>query len=68
MRLLEIEVWHTMAKAYKSPSMRLKVRHADRFDFRTSTGEASRDVSLKVKNIVSLLQVVMSVSACFLSG
>jgi len=67
-RFSVVGVWHTIAKAYKSPSRRLKVRHADRFDFRTSTGEASRDVSLKVKNIVSLLQVVMSVSACFLSG
>ncbi|XP_062143327.1 uncharacterized protein LOC133851046 isoform X1 [Alnus glutinosa] len=55
-RFSVVEVWHTIAKVYKSPSMRLKVRHADRFDFRTSTGEASRDISLKVKNIVSLLQ------------
>ncbi|XP_062143685.1 uncharacterized protein LOC133851337 isoform X2 [Alnus glutinosa] len=55
-RFSVVGVWHTIAKAYKSPSRRLKVRHADRFDFRTSTGEASREISLKVKNIVSLLQ------------
>ncbi|GLT71866.1 hypothetical protein SLA2020_438530 [Shorea laevis] len=55
-RFCVVGVWHTIAKAYKNPSMRLKVRHADRFDFRTSTGEASREISLKLKSIISLLQ------------
>ncbi|XP_065854393.1 uncharacterized protein [Euphorbia lathyris] len=52
-----IGVWHTTAKAYRSPSLlRLKVRHADRFDFRTGTGEATREAYLKLKGIVSELQ------------
>ncbi|GLT71867.1 hypothetical protein SLA2020_438540 [Shorea laevis] len=55
-RFCVVGVWHTIAKAYKNPSMRLKVRHADRFDFRTSTGVASREISLKLKSIISSLQ------------
>ena len=47
----------TIAKDYKSSSLRLKVRHVDRYDFRTSTGEATREINLKLKNIVSLLLV-----------
>jgi hypothetical protein len=64
-RYCVVGVWHTIAKAYKSPSMRLKVREADRFDFKTSTGEASWEINLKVKSVISLLQVE---SAYFLSG
>ncbi|KAJ7973587.1 DNA ligase [Quillaja saponaria] len=56
-RFSVVGVWHTIAKAYKSPSLRLKVRHADRFDFRTSTGESAIEISLKLKGIVSKLQV-----------
>ncbi|XP_059435442.1 uncharacterized protein LOC132168467 isoform X1 [Corylus avellana] len=55
-RYCVVGVWHTIAKAYKSPSTRLKVREADRFDFKTSTGEASREINLKVKSVISLLQ------------
>ncbi|XP_030965880.1 uncharacterized protein LOC115986748 [Quercus lobata] len=55
-RYCVVGVWHTIAKDYKSSSLRLKVRQADRYDFRTSTGEATREINLKLKNIVSLLQ------------
>ncbi|XP_023905108.2 uncharacterized protein LOC112016876 [Quercus suber] len=55
-RYCVVGVWHTIAKDYKSSSLRLKVRHADRYDFRTSTGEATREINMKLKNIVSLLQ------------
>ncbi|KAK9292980.1 hypothetical protein L1049_020962 [Liquidambar formosana] len=51
-----IGVWHIKAKAYKNSSMRLKVRDADRFDFRTSTGEVSREVTLKMTGILSQLK------------
>ncbi|XP_037493901.1 uncharacterized protein LOC105647792 isoform X2 [Jatropha curcas] len=51
-----VGVWHTIAKAYKNPSVRLKVRHADRFDFRTGSGESTREVNLKLKGVVSRLQ------------
>nr|POE90300.1 hypothetical protein CFP56_71399 [Quercus suber] len=55
-RYCVVGVWHTIAKNYKSSSLSLKVRHADRYDFRTSIGEATREINLKLKNIVSLLQ------------
>ncbi|KAF8394056.1 hypothetical protein HHK36_020258 [Tetracentron sinense] len=51
-----VGVWHTKAKAFKSSLIRLKLRHADRFDFRTSTGEVGREVSLKMKGIAGQLQ------------
>ncbi|KAL5768016.1 hypothetical protein ACOSP7_014596 [Xanthoceras sorbifolium] len=51
-----VGVWHTTAREYKSPSLRLKVRHADRFDFKTATGEATIEVVLKLKRIISDLQ------------
>ncbi|KAL1332449.1 hypothetical protein HN51_061251 [Arachis hypogaea] len=56
-RFSVIGVWHTITKAYVGPSLRLKARHADRFDFLTSTGESASEVSLKLKGIVSALQV-----------
>ncbi|XP_065630063.1 uncharacterized protein LOC112035781 isoform X3 [Quercus suber] len=57
-RFCVVGVSHAIAKDYKSSSLRLKVRHADRYNFRTSTGEATREITLKLKNIVSLLQEV----------
>ena len=56
-RYCVVGVSHTIAKDYKSSSLRLKVRHADRYNFGTSIGEATREITLKLKNIVSLLQV-----------
>ncbi|GMI65120.1 hypothetical protein like AT2G38430 [Hibiscus trionum] len=50
-----VGVWHTKATAYENSSIRLKVRHADRFDFKTTYGEASEEVVLKLKGIVSAL-------------
>lgn len=58
-RYTVVGVWHTDARTYKSSSVRLKVRNADRFDLRTSTGEVTREVSLKMTGIVSQLQVYM---------
>ncbi|XP_008794943.1 uncharacterized protein LOC103710822 [Phoenix dactylifera] len=43
-----VGVWHTKYKAYKNQTMRLKLRHADRFDHRTSTGEFANEVTLKL--------------------
>ena len=51
-----IGVWHTVTKAYKSSSFRLKVRDADRFDFRSGAGEAAREIYLKLKRIVTEMQ------------
>ena len=52
-----IGVWHTEFKSYKSPSLKLKVRNADRFDFKTATGEATIEINLKLRRIVSEIQV-----------
>ncbi|ESR56578.1 hypothetical protein CICLE_v10024414mg [Citrus x clementina] len=48
--------WHTEFKSYKSPSLKLKVRNADRFDFKTATGEATIEINLKLRRIVSEIQ------------
>ena len=50
-------VWHTVAKSYVSPVVRLKLRNVDRYDFGTSVGEASKEVILKLKQVTSELLV-----------
>lgn len=50
-----VGVWHTISKTYKNSSMRLKVRHADRFDFKISHGEVTEETVLKLKGITSEL-------------
>lgn len=55
-RYTVLGVWHTNAKTFGNSSMRLKVRHADRFDFRSSNGEVANEVSLKMPGVVSLLR------------
>ncbi|XP_050116121.1 uncharacterized protein LOC126593975 isoform X1 [Malus sylvestris] len=49
-------VWHLIANTYKNSSFRLKVRHADRFDFRTLTGGTTWETILMLKKVVSKLQ------------
>ncbi|KAJ6858326.1 hypothetical protein NC652_040792 [Populus alba x Populus x berolinensis] len=51
-----IGVWHTVTKAYKSSSFRLKLRDADGYDFRTGIGDAPREIYLKLKRIVTEMQ------------
>ncbi|KAJ6296659.1 hypothetical protein OIU78_022393 [Salix suchowensis] len=51
-----VVVWHIVTKAYTSSSFRLKARDADRYDFRTGTGETTRQIYLKLKGIVSEIQ------------
>ncbi|XP_031280442.1 uncharacterized protein LOC116138907 [Pistacia vera] len=46
-------VWHTGVKLYESSSLRLKVRHADRFSFESSTGESALEITLKLKRLAS---------------
>ncbi|THG04195.1 hypothetical protein TEA_001426 [Camellia sinensis var. sinensis] len=55
-RYTVVGIWHTNAKTFTSSSMRLKVRHADRYDFRTSAGEVTGEVSLKMTGITSQLR------------
>ncbi|KAH9728286.1 hypothetical protein KPL70_008975 [Citrus sinensis] len=51
-----IGVWHTEFKSYKSPSLKLKVRNDDQFDFKNATGEATIEINLKLRRIVSEIQ------------
>nr|XP_024923361.2 uncharacterized protein LOC107434702 isoform X2 [Ziziphus jujuba var. spinosa] len=51
-----IGVWHTVSKSYKSPSLTLKVRDADRYDYKTSIGETSWEISLNLKALSSKLE------------
>ncbi|RVW31370.1 hypothetical protein CK203_117509 [Vitis vinifera] len=53
-----IGVWHIKAKAYTNSSVRLRVRDADRFDFRSSAGEVAREITLKMTGLVSQLRKV----------
>lgn len=57
-----VGVWHVIAKAYKNQSLRFKVRHADRFDFRTSVGEASWEINVRLEKVVAKLKVSATIS------
>ncbi|KAG1370097.1 CTP synthase [Cocos nucifera] len=52
-----VGVWHTKYKAYKYQTLKLKLRHADRFDYRTSVGEVADEVSLKLLGLSKRLRV-----------
>ena len=52
-----VGVWHTNYKAFRNKALRFKLRHADRFDHRSSTGEVSDEVSFKLTGISRRLQV-----------
>ncbi|XP_070665357.1 uncharacterized protein [Malus domestica] len=51
-----VRVWHIIANTYRNSSLRLEVKHTDRFDFRTLTGGASWGTSLVLENVMSKLQ------------
>ncbi|RWR74560.1 hypothetical protein CKAN_00289500 [Cinnamomum micranthum f. kanehirae] len=53
-RFSVVGVWHTKFKSFRGHMMRLKLRDADRHDFRTSTGEVAREVTLKMVGISKL--------------
>ncbi|CAN8254587.1 unnamed protein product [Cochlearia groenlandica] len=46
-------VWHTVTTIYTNANLRLQIREADRYDFRTGIGRSSREVSLKLKALIS---------------
>ncbi|KAK9919320.1 hypothetical protein M0R45_027924 [Rubus argutus] len=48
--------WHTITTTYKNPSLTLKIRHANRFAFTTSTGDTTLEIRLFLKELVSMLQ------------
>ncbi|XP_024013541.1 uncharacterized protein LOC18021178 [Eutrema salsugineum] len=49
-------VWHNVTTTYINPTLRLQVREADRYDFRTGIGGTSREVYLKLKALSKLLK------------
>uniref|UniRef100_A0A0E0K038 DUF7903 domain-containing protein n=1 Tax=Oryza punctata TaxID=4537 RepID=A0A0E0K038_ORYPU len=53
-----VGVWHTNYKAFRNEKLKLKLRHADRFDHRSSTGEVSNEVTFKLIGIFASLQAV----------
>ncbi|KAB2629933.1 hypothetical protein D8674_007452 [Pyrus ussuriensis x Pyrus communis] len=46
----------TFTSTYENPSLKLKLRHANRFDFAASAGETGWEVRLFLKMLVSKLQ------------
>ncbi|CAI9090946.1 OLC1v1025844C1 [Oldenlandia corymbosa var. corymbosa] len=52
-RYTVVSAWHTHVKSFKTSSIRLKVQDADRFDFGSSLGEVSREVTLRLYDIIS---------------
>ncbi|KAJ4762299.1 hypothetical protein LUZ62_072674 [Rhynchospora pubera] len=54
-RFVIVGVWHTKYKALSRDKMSVKMRLADRFDYRTSTGEAANEVSFKLSGMLEQL-------------
>ncbi|KAF8039238.1 hypothetical protein BT93_B1707 [Corymbia citriodora subsp. variegata] len=50
-----VGAWRTISRNYNNSSMRLKVKHADRFDFRSSHGDVTEEITLKLTGITSEL-------------
>ncbi|CAM8894599.1 unnamed protein product [Rhodiola kirilowii] len=51
-----VGVWHTKSQYFKNSNLRLRKRSADRFDFRTSTGEFSWEVVLQLSGMFSKMK------------
>ncbi|CAM8897204.1 unnamed protein product [Rhodiola kirilowii] len=51
-----VGVWHTKTQYFKNSNLRLKMRSADRYDFRTSTGEFSWEVILQLCGMFSKMK------------
>ncbi|KAL6899084.1 hypothetical protein ACP4OV_005742 [Aristida adscensionis] len=51
-----VGVWHTNYKAFRNDTLRLKLRHADRFDHRSSTGEVANEVTFKLTGMSRRLE------------
>jgi hypothetical protein len=52
-----VGAWHTNYKAFRNETMRLKLRHADRFDHRSSTGEVANEVTFQLFSMSRRLEV-----------
>lgn len=60
-RFSVVGIWHTKSVNLRSNTMKLMLRHADRFDFVNSIGEVSAEVALKLTELARLLKVSFSV-------
>ncbi|WMV25876.1 hypothetical protein MTR67_019261 [Solanum verrucosum] len=56
-RYAVIGIGHTTEKSYRNSSIRFKLWHADPFDFKSSTGEVTQEIFLKMPGIISELRV-----------
>lgn len=57
-------VWHTVTTTYRNQTLRLQIREADRYDFRTGIGGTSSEVNLKLKALKS--SILLKVTFYFL--
>ncbi|XP_062084274.1 uncharacterized protein LOC133790607 [Humulus lupulus] len=48
-------VWHVTSKTYKNPSLMLRIKDVDRYRVWSSAGEATREVDIRFKGVVSEL-------------
>ncbi|XP_039128352.1 LOW QUALITY PROTEIN: uncharacterized protein LOC120264596 [Dioscorea cayenensis subsp. rotundata] len=55
-RFSVVGVWHTKYELFRGRSMKLRLRHANRYDYKTSAGEVSEEVILKLTGISKLLK------------
>ncbi|KAJ0972616.1 hypothetical protein J5N97_020575 [Dioscorea zingiberensis] len=51
-----VGVWHTKYKAFRGRSMTLRLRHANRYDYKTLMGEVANEVTLKLTGISEQLR------------
>ena len=56
-RFKVVGAWHTVSQSYVNPFVRIKLRNADRYDFKTLVGEVSNEVTFKMKRLTSELLV-----------
>ncbi|CAD5325786.1 unnamed protein product [Arabidopsis thaliana] len=54
-RYIVCGVWHTVTTTYINQTMRLQIREADRYDFRTGVGGTSSEVNFKLKALSTIL-------------
>ncbi|XP_023538040.1 uncharacterized protein LOC111798921 isoform X2 [Cucurbita pepo subsp. pepo] len=54
-RFKVVGAWHTVSQSYVNPFVRIKLRNADRYDFKTLVGEVSNEVTFKMKRLTSEL-------------
>ncbi|XP_022937714.1 uncharacterized protein LOC111444034 isoform X2 [Cucurbita moschata] len=54
-RFKVVGAWHTVSKSYCNPFVRIRLRNADRYNFKILVGEVSNEVTFKMKRLTSEL-------------